>query len=113
MAFTKVKTSGIEEIPSGTLLGRSSAGAGNVQPPVVPPKHFTSLEFFDPFTPEEQLSIATAAMQSAQVKLWYDRTLAASFITLADPRTEAGLSALVQDGLLTEERKDTILEQMQ
>lgn len=81
--------------------------------PVAPqPKHFTSLEFLDLFTETEQLSVATAAMQSAQVKLWYDRTLAASFVTLADPRTEAGLDALVSAQLLTAARKAEIVEDM-
>lgn len=84
----------------------------SLPPPPVPPKQFTSLEFLDLFTPEEQLTIATAAMQSAPVKLWYDRTLAAMFITLADPRTEAGLNALVKAGLLTAERKAAIAEAM-
>lgn len=77
-------------------------------PPPAPPKQFASLEFLDLFTEAEQLAVATAAMQSAQVKLWYDRTLAAMFITLADPRTEAGLEALVTAGLLTAERKAAI-----
>lgn len=77
-------------------------------PPPAPPKQFTSLEFLDLFTESEQLAVATAAMQSAQVKLWYDRTLAAMSITLADPRTEAGLEALVTAGLLTAERKAEI-----
>lgn len=81
-------------------------------PPPAPPKQFTSLEFLDLFTEAEQLAVATAAMQSAQVKLWYDRTLAAMFITLADPRTEAGLTALVQAGLLTAERKTEIVGAM-
>ena len=81
-------------------------------PPPAPPKQFTSLEFLDLFTEDEQLAVATAAMQSAQVKLWYDRTLAASLITLADPRTEAGLQALAGAGLLTQARKDEIVEAM-
>ena len=81
--------------------------------PPVPPKQFSSLEFLDLFTEPEQLAVATAAMQSPQVKLWYDRTLAAMFITLADPRTEAGLTALVGAGLLTAERRDAILKGMQ
>ncbi len=79
--------------------------------PVYP--QFTSLQFLDLFTEAEQLAIATAAMQSAQVKLWYDRTLAAMFITLADPRTEGGLQALVDGGLLTAERKAEIVGAMQ
>lgn len=85
----------------------------DAQPPVVPPKHFTSLEFLDLFTETEQLAIAAAAMQSAQVKLWYDRLLAAMFITLADPRTAAGLDALVAMGLLTATRRDEIIGAMQ
>ena len=81
--------------------------------PPAPPKQFTSLEFLDLFTESEQLAVATAAMQSAQVKLWYDRTLAAMFVTLADPRTEGGLTALVGAGLLTAERKAAIVGAMQ
>lgn len=80
---------------------------------IPPEKQFTSLEFLDLFTEEEQLSIATAAMQSPQVKLWYDRTLAASFVTLSDQRTEAGLDALVSYNLLPEQRKTEIVQAMQ
>lgn len=54
-----------------------------------------------------------AATQSPHVKLWYDRTRAAMFITLADPRTDAGLTALVDAGMLTAERKVEIIEAMQ
>ena len=62
--------------------------------PVYP--QLTSLQFLDLFTEPEQLAVAAAAMQSPQVKLWYDRTLAASFVTLADPRTADGLTAWPQ-----------------
>lgn len=51
-------------------------------------------------------------MTNATVKLWYDKMLAAGFVTRADPRTEAGLSALVSAGLLTAERKAAIVEAM-
>jgi len=81
-------------------------------PPPAPPPQFTSLQFLDLFTEPEQLAIATAAMQSPQVKLWYDRMLAAMFVTLADPRTEGGLTALVGAGLLTAERKAAIVAAM-
>ena len=81
--------------------------------PPAPPPQFTSLQYLDLFTEAEQLAVATAAMSSPQVKLWYDRMLAASFITLADPRTEAGLNALVSAGLLTAVRKAEIVEAMQ
>lgn len=80
--------------------------------PHAPPKHLTSLEFLDLFTESEQLTIVSSAMSSPQVKLWYDRTLAAMFITLADPRTEAGLNAAVAGGLITEARKNIIIAAM-
>jgi hypothetical protein len=81
-------------------------------PPLSPPARFTSLEFLDLFTEAEQLAVVTASMQSVQAKLWYDRTLAASFVTIADPRTEAGLAALVASGLLTAQRRDEIVDAM-
>ena len=76
------------------------------------PKQFTSLEFLDLFTDEEQLAVASAAMSTAQVKLWYDRVLAASFVSLSDPRTSAGLQALVTESLITQARMDAILVAM-
>ena len=78
-------------------------------PPPAPPKQFTSLEFLDLFTEAEQLAIVQAGMQNAAVKLWYDRALAAQFITIADPRTSAGLDSLEAGGLLTAERKAEIV----
>jgi hypothetical protein len=80
--------------------------------PVKPPPEFSSLQFLDLFTDSEQLAVVTESMANAPVKLWYDRTLAASFITLSDPRTAAGLEALVGAGLLTAERKAAILQAM-
>ena len=81
--------------------------------PRPPAKQFLPLAFFDLFTEAEQLALAAAAIQSPQVKLWYDRVLAASFIiTIEDPRTAAGLDTMVQAGLLTAERKAEIVEAM-
>ena len=80
--------------------------------PPPPPKQFTSLEYLDLFTESEQLAVVSATMAVPQVKLWYDKMLAAGFITTADPRTEGGLAALVGAGLLTEDRKVEILEVM-
>ena len=76
-------------------------------------KKFTSLDYLDLFTEAEQLAVVQATMQNAQVKLWYDKMLAAGYITLSDPRTELGLIALVQAGLLQESRKLIILAAMQ
>lgn len=102
---------------SGKLITADATGRPILQDPPpappAPPPRFTSLEFLDLFTEAEQLTIATAAMANAQVKLWYDRTLAAMFITLADPRIEAGLNALVAASLLTAARKAAIVKAMQ
>lgn len=92
--------------------GNAPLPADHVIEPVVE-KRFASLEFLDLFTEAEQIAVATAAMQSADVKLWYDRMLAAMYITISDPRTEAGLGALVAAGLLTSPRKDAIVSAMQ
>ena len=91
--------------------------AGNTPEPAdVPappsPKQFTSLEYLDLFTESEQLAVVSATMAVPQVKLWYDKMLAAGFITTADPRTEGGLAALVGADLLTAARKIEILEAM-
>lgn len=77
------------------------------------PKQLSSLAYLDLFTETEQLAVVTATMQNAQVKLWYDKMLAAEYITLADVRTEQGLDVLVALLLLTPERKLAILAAMQ
>ena len=83
-----------------------------VPEPADAPNQFSSLDFIDLFTETEQLAVAGAAMTNVQAKLWYDRTLAAEFVTLADPRTEAGLDVLVLMDLLTVERKEEIVAAM-
>jgi len=70
---------------------------------------FTSLEFLDRFTTDEQLAIVTATMASAQVKLWYDKMLGASFVDLNDARVAVGIDALIGAGLLASPRKSAIL----
>ena len=70
---------------------------------------FTSLEFLDRFTDSEQLAVVTATLASPEVKLWYDKMLAASYVDMADPRTAGGLDALILAGLLAPERKAVIL----
>ena len=85
--------------------------AATLTAPVPPPPQtkFSSLEFLDRFTEAEQLAVVEATLVSAAVKLWYDRLLAADFIDLEDPRTEAGVDALVASGLLDPSRKLGIL----
>lgn len=81
------------------------------QPPVWP--RFTPLELLDLFTESEQLAVVGATMTMPAVKLWYDRLIAATFVTYGDPRTEGGLQALVDAGLLDPGRKAEIVAAMQ
>lgn len=80
--------------------------------PVVYPQ-FTALEMLDLFTEAEQLAVVSATMVEPAVKLWYDRLIAATFVTYEDPRTEGGLQALVDAELLTPQRKAEIVAAMQ
>lgn len=107
----------VSRLPAGSqLISDAEADAlRSAEAPtsdVVEVRRFSSLEFLDLFAEIEQLAIVEASMQSAPIKLWYDRTLAASFVTVDDPRVSAGLTALVAAGLLTEQRKGEILAAM-
>lgn len=73
-------------------------------------KQFTSLEYLDRFTMPEQQAIVTATDTDPEVRYFYDRLLAASFIDLEDPRTEQGLDLLISKSLLEASRKDELLE---
>lgn len=82
----------------------------------LPPKpypQFTPLQLLDLFTEPEQLAVVGATMSVPAVKLWYDRLIAATFVTHEDPRTESGLQALVDAELLTPQRKSEIVAAMQ
>ena len=78
-------------------------------PPPVPKTQFTSLEYLDRFTDTEQDAIIAAAGQNVQVKKYYDRLLAATFIDLDDPRTEMGIDALIGVGLVDAGRKTALM----
>lgn len=86
---------------------------GDTQPQEPSYPQFTALEMLDLFTEAEQLAVVQATMTNAAVKLWYDRLIAATFVTYEDPRTEGGIAALVDAGLLTPERKSVIVAAMQ
>ena len=73
---------------------------------------FTGLSKLNLFTPDEQVAIAAASNTTPSVKLVYDRFLAADYLTYSDPEVEQGLHLLVQSGLLTQDRKDAIVQQM-
>ena len=93
------------------ITGEFGPIAAYVAPPTPTPtpRACSSLQFMDRFTESEQLSIVTATMCVPQVKIWYDRMIAATEIVYKDPRTIGGLQALVTAGLITQERIDEIL----
>jgi hypothetical protein len=93
-------------------VGGRWSGLGFEPPaePAIAPRRYSPLEFMDLFTDEEQLAIVRAATpENAPIKLWYDRMLAAEWITTSDERTAAGVNALVTAGLLTADRAAEIL----
>ena len=107
-----VKGNRIMSVPE-TLIEVDSLPEPEPAPPA-PPAYpsFTALEMLDLFTDDEQLAVVTATLTSPAVKLWYDRLIAAIFVTYEDQRTEAGLQALVDGKLITQERKEEIVQQM-
>lgn len=106
--FTRVWTGATwEQVPDEEVPGLPWPPGSLVYP------QFTALEVLDLFTGAEQLAIVAATMVEPAVKLWYDRLIAATFVTYEDPRTEEGLQALVDAGLLTPQRKAEIVAAMQ
>jgi hypothetical protein len=71
---------------------------------------FSSNDYLARFTQAEQVAIATETLSNIQVKLYYDKLLAADYIDLNDPRTEEGLDALIALDLLDAERKPILLK---
>lgn len=67
---------------------------------------------FEIFTDAERASILSASQSDTQVMLLVNRLTGAAFITYEDPEMELGLSLLVQAGLLTQERKEEIVQMM-
>ena len=67
---------------------------------------------FEIFTDEERASILSEAQTNTHVMLLVNRMTGAAYISYADPEMELGLSLLVQAGLLTQDRKDAIVQLM-
>lgn len=82
----------------------------HIAAPPVFKTQFTSLEYLDRFTQDEQEAIVGATYSNVQIKLYYDRLLAATFIDLDDPRTEAGIDALIAAELLAPDRKAALMQ---
>jgi hypothetical protein len=75
-----------------------------------PSRQFTWIEFTDLFTPAEEEAVMAAALRSAPLLSWVLKAAGASYVDLDDPRTSAGIALLVQAGLLTQARADTIMQ---
>lgn len=67
---------------------------------------------FEIFTDEECASILSEAQTNTHVMLLVNRMAGAAYISYADPEMALGLNLLVQFGLLTQERKDAIVQVM-
>lgn len=74
-------------------------------------KKITKLAMRQRFTVPEMLAIMGAVSDPAKIIVRYlmDNLQVATFVDLARPDTQAGLQVLVQYGLLTQDRANTIL----
>lgn len=77
----------------------------NVEEP--PKRKFTFLEFMGLFAEVEQAAIVDSP--ATKVKLFLLMAAGASFIDLDDPRTEPGVQLLLDEGLITPERKLAVM----
>ena len=72
-------------------------------------KTMTRLQFFDLFTTDEWSAVLAAKKENIEIEMWYDRLLAADFVSFSDERLLLGLDALVSFDLITSARKSEIL----
>lgn len=99
-----------DDVQEGWLFDGNTFSAPEPLTSSAPPaRQFTFLEFMDLFTEGEQLTLVEASMTLPAIKLWYDRAVGAQFIDLDDPRTEAGLQRLVDENLISAERKAAVM----
>lgn len=108
---TNTAPEGWVEAPANIVCGMLYADGAFTNPPPPPPlpPSWPSLDFMERFTDAEQLAIVTATLANPAVKLWYDKAMAAGTVRADDPRTIAGMSALVDAGLISAARRDEIL----
>jgi hypothetical protein len=93
-----------------TQAAAAAAAAEAISASFPPPAvELTQLQVMDLFTLTEMAGIYTAADSNVLVEIWLDKLKAATFISLSDPQTIAGVEALVSAGLLTSDRATQIL----
>lgn len=78
-------------------------------PDPLPSRTLTKLEFRNRFTMDEKVAIYNAANSSVEIKIWLDDLACAELVDLYSPQTQQSVNALVQAGLITEQRKNEIL----
>lgn len=80
-------------------------------PPALEPEQaYLWLQFVDLFTAQEQEQLTAAAIANPEgVGLWYFKAVGTQGIRMSDPRTVEGVQALVDNGLISETRRDQIL----
>lgn len=74
-----------------------------------PPRLVWALDFLDRFPQSAQLAVVAAAQSNPAIRLWYDRLLANGSVDLDNERLRAGLNAMRDAGLLTQEMIDAAL----
>lgn len=72
-------------------------------------KRFTQLEYQSLYTLDELVAIETAAETDPVLRVLQRMQMAASYVSLDDPRTVQGMQVLVAKSLLTQARYDEIL----
>lgn len=91
------------------IINDDKAIAAKVAADLKASRQCTPLEFIERFTDAEQLAIVTLVMANPVIKLWYDKMLASRFVNFDDVRTQEGMKALVDIGIIDAARSIAIL----
>jgi len=78
-------------------------------PTYPPPRILSRLEFRNRFTMEEKVAIYTAAATDVTIAVWLDDLASAENVDLDSTLTQQGVQGLVTLGLISESRRDQIL----
>jgi hypothetical protein len=74
--------------------------------PEIPPRQFRKR-----FTTEEKVALYTQAKDDPLLAIFIDELNSAKFVVVTDPDTVEGMEYLVSKGVISEERKDIILNE--
>lgn len=75
-----------------------------------PAAALSKFEFMDRFTMAELSAIESAGETDPEVRVWMRMMGMANFIELDHPRVTSGMEMLVQKGVITETRKNELLQ---